>query len=76
MWQVNALVHPVWVTGFTYSGVIFQRYVQNFERNLKNIVCIRVDNFAETVNFQTSWECSTIKNLKLSVQFFVWERKF
>ena len=34
--------------------LISERYVQSLKRNLKNIACIRVDNFAETVNFQTS----------------------
>ena len=39
------------VTGSTYSRIILQ-FVQNFERNWKNSICIRVNNFAKSANFE------------------------
>ena len=30
---------------------ISQRYIENFERNRKNSICIRVKNFVKSVNF-------------------------
>ena len=60
------------VTGPTYSRIVFracisQRYIQrNFKRNWKNSICIRVNNFAKSVNFEISREPSQRKKLKLS----------
>ena len=31
---------------------ISQGYIQNFERNWKNSVCIRINNFAKSANLQ------------------------
>ena len=44
------------VTGSTYSKKFFelcisQGYIQNFERNWKNSVCIRISNLAKFANF-------------------------
>lgn len=46
------------VTGSTWSEIIFQtnlcisqRYIQNFQRNCEESVCIKVDNFAQSANF-------------------------
>ena len=44
---------------------MFQGYKQNFERNWKNLICIRVNNFGKSVNFKILWESSQT-NLKLS----------
>ena len=38
---------------FSYFQDIYisQGYIQNFERNLKNSICIKVNNFATPVKF-------------------------
>ena len=51
--SINFVHH---VTGSTCSEVIFrlcisQRYIQNFERDWKNLICIGVNNFAKSLNF-------------------------
>ena len=52
--QGNYFVYHV--TGSTYSELflelcISQGYLQNFERNWKNSISIRVKNFGKSVNF-------------------------
>ena len=49
-----------------FQVCIYQGYIQNFERNWNNSICIRVNNFAESVNFKISRELSQRKILKLS----------
>ena len=44
---------------------MFQGYKQNFERNWKNLICIRVNNFGKSVNFKILRKYSQT-NLKLS----------
>ena len=39
--------------------------MQNFERNWANSICIRVNNFPKSVNFEISQESSQRKKLKL-----------
>ena len=34
-----------------YFASLSRGYIQNFERNWKNSICIRVNNFAKSVNF-------------------------
>ena len=34
-----------------YFSSLSQGYIQNFERNWKDSICIRVKNFAKPVNF-------------------------
>ena len=41
---------------------ISQGYTQNFERNWKNSVCIRINNFAKSANFYVSQQSSQRKN--------------
>ena len=57
LYQGNFFVYHV--TESAYSKIIlqaniFQGYMQNFERNWKNPVCIRVTNFAKSVNKKIS----------------------
>ena len=40
-----------------------QGYTQNFEKNCKSSICIRVNNFDKSVNFQISRESSQ-KNIE------------
>ena len=50
--QGNCFVYHI--TGSTYlffDLCISQGFMQNFERNWKNSICIRVNNFAISVNF-------------------------
>ena len=49
-----------------YFLSISQGYMQNFEKNSKNLICIRVNNFAKPVNFKIPRESSQRKKLKLS----------
>ena len=65
IYQGNFFVYHV--TESAYSKIIlqaniFQGYMQNFERNWKNPICIRVTNFAKSVNFQVLRVCSQRKN--------------
>ena len=45
---------------------ISNRYMQNFERDWKSSFCIKVNNFAKSINFKILRECSQRKKLKLS----------
>ena len=34
-----------------FSSFVYKGYIQSLERNLKNLICMRVNNFAKSVNF-------------------------
>ena len=36
---------------YFFELCLSQGYIQNFERNLKNLICIRVNNFDKSINF-------------------------
>ena len=49
-----------------FEPCIYQGYIQNFERNRTNSICIGVKNFAESVNLSIQGSFHKEKKMKLS----------
>ena len=72
--QGNFVVYHV--TGFNYSRILSQGYLQNFERNWKNSICIGFNNFFKPVILLSLHKEKKLKLSKFEYCSLCWKVNF